>query len=267
MKIEHKSRSKEFMNRNKGNLTYFIPQMIQLYEGHSSAIIQLNEMSSFAGIEKRRLYDLFNTLSALDVCRKIGTHRYVWEGMNQIPKKLVSLGVDIELNSMSCQNEGLFHIMDSPHIKNLTEEFVKFMIYYGIETFILKDIAVMMANSSENSKSLLRRLYLVAFYFERIGIISHNEKSGEYRFCYNATDILISVYSELKENSNLPEYSIFYQINEISEPVLRSMIENRKVCYQKLFSMNSSNAGNKSHNNNECNAGMELQKFQNELLV
>lgn len=234
--------------------------MIQFYNDGKEHVIQLNEMSYFSGIEKRRLYDYMNSLSALNVSQKIATHKYLWKGMSQIKPQLIQLGMEIELKSFDSADYNIFQLPESPNIKVLTSHLMQYCLYYGCDTFMLREVAMLFSNSPENTKSMIRRLYLVAFFLERLGIIKHLCKTGEYHFCYNAVDIMTSVYNELKANHELPDYSIIYQVNRITEQLIQKKFADRRSQVHNFIMMKD--AGDTLSNHNDFSDVVNLE-YQN----
>lgn len=211
--------------------------MIGHYETTSNRLIQINKLSEESGIEKRRLYDFMNVLSAFYICVKTGTHTYQWNGLKILNEQLVKLGRDIEAASYTTRMEELFLLPESPNIKLMTQKVVQYFLFYGFKTISLKELALAMAMTPESTKPVLRRLYLVAYFLERIDIIQHSTKIGEYTFTKNPVEIMLHAHEAMLKNLEFPMESVVYQMNRITEIYITGLMRAREEKYNKLMNL------------------------------
>lgn len=234
--------------RRKDGFSDFITRFLKHYEGKNDQVIQINQLSNESGVEKRRLYDLMNVLVACGVCVKSSAHSYQWKGLGSLFGLLEKISVDIEVRALNEDLDQLFVIRDSPAIGTLVVNFLGIFIYFGISSLNIRDIALIMTTDEEKSKPILRRLYLVAFLLERIGILKHAQKVGE---CMINTDLKAlqkKTFMELSKERAFPPDCIEYQLNRFDDLYISRLKTERKSQFIYQIQLRIRNAQN---NNNE----------------
>lgn len=204
--------------KQKIEFSHFIDNLITCKEADSNKSIHFNLLSKSVGVEKRRLYDLMNVLCSCGVCVKHETHIYEWKGLHQIEETLQNLKKSIELLSINNQQRtSLFDLPESPPIGLLTTTLISLFLFLGRQTLNLHDIARFFTPDIKKEKQIIRRLYLVTYLLEKIRILKHGSRIGEYEFNYNLKSITKTALDEISATENLPADSIEFQLNHFND--------------------------------------------------
>ena len=165
----------------RNDFSSFIDKLLQHYEGHQGSDIQVNSLALDNHFEKRRLYDLLNVLAACDICSKYDTHTYKWNTILNIHRTVEKIAADFETKALSGTIEDIFRLPDSPSIGVITHKFIGTFLFFNMKIISIRDVAMLMAIDQCHFKPILRRLYLVAYILERIGLFKHSQKKGTYQ--------------------------------------------------------------------------------------
>jgi hypothetical protein len=225
------------MSPGKHTFSEVIDWIVRTFESHPHSSLQLNSLVTETGVEKRRLYDLVNVLIACGICTKTDTHTYLWLGLNSFRSTARRIAREIESRSMRYELEKLFVLRDSPAIGVLTSSFIGVFLHFGPSEINIRDAAVLMSADEASAKPIRRRLYLVAFLLEHLGLVKHSDAIGGYEFAADISSIAIEVLGELAAAQQFPPDSIAYQLNRIEKPYLRRLHANRRMELAKLVRM------------------------------
>lgn len=207
----------------------FIDHLIRKYENKPGSMIQINSLSSESSIEKRRLYDLLNVLVACDICDKTDSHNYIWKSINNKINAVEQISYDLENKAIHHYTvEDIFILPDSPSIGLITTRFIGVFLYLNINSLNIRDAALAMATDETHFKPILRRLYLVAYLLERIGLFKHSQKIGEYQLDFDIQATCIKSLEDLARNQIIPADSIEYQLNRFDEHYLQTKFKSRR---------------------------------------
>ena len=169
-----------------------------------------------------------NFLVSLGVCFKSDDNCFGWVGLDNISDTIYRIAMENEKRSFIEDSNNLFNGGISPTIGNLAHKIIGIYIYYGEQQMNLKIIASIIAPMEEKARPILRRLYLVAFFLEQIGILVHTDKQCVYGFIPSCCPILIKVYDELSNvNINIP-LAIFKMLNNIPNSFIKHIYNIRK---------------------------------------
>jgi hypothetical protein len=130
--------------------------------------------------------------------------------------------------------ESLLRLPESPTIGVLTSGFVGLFLHLGPAQISIRDAAVLMSSNQAGAKSICRRLYLVAFLLEHLGLARHSESIGEYEFTPDLAKITVEILSELATTRQFAPGSIAAHLNRIEEPFVRSLHAARRVELGKI---------------------------------
>ncbi|KAH0791367.1 hypothetical protein GPJ56_004722 [Histomonas meleagridis] len=214
--------------KKKNGFSEFIINFLKQYENKIDFIIQINQLSIDSGVEKRRLYDLLNVLVACGICIKAGPHAYQWKGLSTLSNLLPSISRDIEIKALTEDLDKLFYLPESPAIGTLAINFLGIFVYFGTQSLNIRDIAVFLSPDEEKSKPILRRLYLVAFLLERIGILKHSTKVGECLINADLKELTKSTLTALSVEGRFPPDCIKYQLNRFDDLYVTRLQAERK---------------------------------------
>ncbi|OHT09721.1 hypothetical protein TRFO_21226 [Tritrichomonas foetus] len=231
--IPMKTKQPKSKIKRRNDFSEFIDTLIQRFEASPSIPLQINSLSNESGVEKRRLYDLMNVLVACGVCTRRDTHTFAWNGISASKDTLQQISKDFEERSIRDRPEQIFLLPDSPAIGLISTTFIATFLYMGVKTLGIRDASLIMANDEEHSKPILRRLYLVAFLLERIGILTHSQKIGEYSLNENIEKITEQSLTDLaKENKFSPD-SIEFQLSRFGKNYMMKLYKSRQLAFAR----------------------------------
>ena len=211
----------------KNTFGSFVDSVIQFYSDKAGNAIQINQISIESGVEKRRLYDLFNVFTACGVCTKNGTHSYLWKGLDKIETTLREIACETEKISMIGTPTSFFVLSDGPSIKAITKKFLMYYFYTGKNTINLRDAANLMGGDEKREKPILRRLYLVTFLLERLGIIKHSLLNAEYEFIRDLNKIINETCQKMAKTREFPPESILNLMNRVPPNIIKKLHKSR----------------------------------------
>ncbi|KAH0791803.1 hypothetical protein GPJ56_004297 [Histomonas meleagridis] len=236
--------------QKKQNFSEFVKNFLKSHENDVNTIIQINQLSNESGIEKRRLYDFMNVLVACGICSKFNTHSYQWNGLHCLNNLVSNISHEIEVRAIREDPTFLFNLPKSPTIGNLVNSFLGVFVYFGIPSFHIKDIALLFSDDEEKSKPMLRRLYLVSFLLERIGIMKHSTKVGECQIDVDLNQTMKTTFETMSKNSEFPPDCIEHQLNRFDDLyITRLRIDRREQLVNHLqMRVDKIRKNNKSYN-------------------
>ena len=213
----------------KHDFSTFIDNLIQRFEASPGTPLQINSLSHQSGVEKRRLYDLMNVLVACGVCTRRDTHTFTWNGISSFHIAMQSISKDIEEKALIQKHPNkLFLLPDSPSIGLIAVTFIAIYLYLGVHTYNIRDAAFLMSNGEESSKPILRRLYLVTFLLERIGILKHSQKIGEYSINEDIEAITQRTITNMQREEKFSPDSIEFQLSRFGNNYMESLYSKRQ---------------------------------------
>ena len=224
-------------SRRKGDFSEFIDTLLQRSEESPEKFLQINAIATETKVEKRRLYDLMNVLVACGVCVKTDTHTYRWQGLRSFPNALKQIMKDTESKALQQGIDTLFLLPDSPSIGTISSCFISILLYLRLSRFNIRDAAIIMSPDEEKSKPVLRRLYLVAYLLEHIGLLRHTQKNGEYQITIDLNMITAEVMTELIREHEFPPDSIEYQLSRIDANFVKNLQEQRREEFLHVMHM------------------------------
>lgn len=214
-------------SKSKNDFALFISRLISSYECNMMPIIRINEISIQSGIEKRRIYDLMNVLTAFSVVSKLGANNYKWEGMDQAQKVMKQCSENFALKTSKEVSGDIFILPESAGIGKLAYNFVSLFFFFGFKNLNIRDASILMASNEVRSKPILRRLYLVSFLLEHIGFIKHRKNIGDYELKANIRKITKNSYDKLNKEGFFTQYTIECQINRFDNSFLNTLFMER----------------------------------------
>jgi hypothetical protein len=125
--------------------------------------------------------------------------------------------------------EKLFVLCDSPVIGVLASSFIGLFLHFEPAEINIRDAALLMSADETSANPIRRRLYLVAFLLEHLGLLKHSDTIGGYEFTADISSITIEVLGELAAAPQFPPNPIAYQLNRIEKPYIRRLHANRRM--------------------------------------
>jgi hypothetical protein len=184
-----------------------------------------------AQCDKRRQSDLFNILDALDVFGHVLDNRLIWRGFSAVGPALVRAGLQNEILSQSQSIQEIFAVGPSPSLSMLAVRFLSLYVFLGVPSLNLREVVVLMSDSEQHSKRILRRLYLVVFLLVQLEIIEHGYGYSEYVLKLPLENILTRILQELDTGRPFAPGSIESALNRIDADYIRRLHKRRNDAY------------------------------------
>lgn len=189
--------------------------------------ISVDHLTRRQKYEKRRIYDLLNVLCALEICTKVDRKNYVWIGVDNIKEVLIDMARKLEMAVMECDDLSVLRICESAHLSMVVNSFIWAYLYFGVNVLNVQQTARLLANGNGGAKRVLRRLYLVTQILDRVNIVIHTERRGEYKLTFNVNEIVEEAFRRMKASGEFPPDSILAKMNEIDSRYISCVHQER----------------------------------------
>lgn len=171
---------------------------------HSFCIMDLSEKY---GIKHRRLYDLFNLLTAMGVTKHSGSKQIDWLGLSNMDKFIERKYIQYEKKSDSEPIPLIFGLAQSPPLGEIATNFLVLFPFFRIKKVSLRKASTLFNQNGGDLRSFERRMYLVLGLLENLGYLSHLKRSGQYETKMNIENLLSKSFLfrrelSLKKNPN-----------------------------------------------------------------
>jgi hypothetical protein len=175
--------------------------VVQEFESVFPSPFSVMEVSRRHKIPHRRAYDFFNLLQSLGVCSPTERSRLQWIGLQQIPRALAEAYNKFEISSGDSPLRVIFAVGRSPTLGFLASRFLFLYLHLSVDILSIRDAIRVFRDGSADRKSLERRLYLVLSFLDRIGVVSHTDRTSEYRLMLDRADIMRQALARRMEQS------------------------------------------------------------------
>lgn len=231
--------------REKPNFGDFIRKLVRDQEKGNHEIIFMERLVECSGIEKRRLADLFSALTGLGICSRIQVACYKWESMEKIKESIKNISFILEKNAITMPIAELFDAAHSLSVGDLSNKLIEVFCFFGIREMTLKSVASICTINGSGSKQVLRRLYLVAFLLEQLGILSHTKIRGVYRCELDLNEILKNSINQIIKQGMIPDTSIGMFLSRIDDSYILPILNHRQLLFNSLLSKKVNDKTNK----------------------
>ena len=214
----------------------FMREFLNLCESNPTKLLDLNWYVIQYGVEKRRLYELFSVLCAIDVCVKNGHEQtYTWKGIQHLDQKLLQLGIEVEIKAIDTPLEELFEMKPSPKISEIAINYVKAVIYFMGSPLSFRSIALLMTKNQQKIGQIIRRLYPITTFLVGIDMLCETGQKTVFSLnpIYNET--LSKILSETHKRIKPQPLSIIWLLNDISYNFVLSVKEMRLKNLEKAL--------------------------------
>ena len=194
--------------------------------------ISIDYMVSKRRYDKRRVYDLFNVLSAVDVCRRVDTKSYMWLGVGAVAEVMVRMAMQLELETMACSDLSVMRLTENSRICDIVRNFIYLFLYFGVNEIRVQDAARILSSDSVEPRRVLRRLYLITQILENVHLFEHTLQKGVYRIALNVVPITEEAYRRLKDEGMIPPDSVLSHINAFEKQYLHRIHKERQIAAQ-----------------------------------
>ncbi|OHT12405.1 hypothetical protein TRFO_17782 [Tritrichomonas foetus] len=172
-------------SNNSQSITIIFKSIIQKYEKTRSHNINIMNVARKYNLQHRRVYDLFNLLTSLHVCKNVERGKISWVSMNEAMKTISYEYTKIECDSLTKPMTSLFDLSSSPSLGQIALKFLSLYIYLDVQTLPLKSVLALFHNARCDIKSLERRVYLVLGMPEIMEILTHTKRTGDYTITFD----------------------------------------------------------------------------------
>lgn len=221
-------------NKKRSDFSKFVNFLIDKSERDPSHPIQINKLASEHGVEKRRLYDLMNVLVACDICVKTDSHIYRWLTVRNARSAVQRISKENELKAITIPISDLLTLPDSPSIGLMTSTFISAFVLFNVTIMNIREVAILLSSAKNHPKPILRRLYLVAFLLERVGLLRHRQKVGDYEIDVNIEETCLRSIRELAREGLFPPYTVEHYLSRIDAHFIRVLFRERERCLVAL---------------------------------
>lgn len=175
--------------RSTSSLSETYKQIIREFEEKKPSNISIVNIAKEYGIQHRRVYDLFNLLTALEVCQNVERGKLAWLGLSNITNVIKTAYAKIEIASLTKTTSQLFSLGPSPSLGSIAKHFISMYLFFDVDTLLLRQVSTIFHDPRADIKSLERRMYLVLSFLEIMGIVAHTMKANEYKIVIDLSDI------------------------------------------------------------------------------
>lgn len=210
----------------------FIHRVIRVLELSPNQPIRFSDIAS---CDKRRQSDLYNILDALDVFGHISEGVVVWRGFGATTAAFVRHGIENEGKAQHLPIEEIFRVGQSPVLGKLVVTFISLFVFLGQRNLNIREAVNIMSDSPEHAKKVLRRLYLVVYILEQIGILDHGYQFSNYLLKLPLDLIISTIFQESPRLPIYPEESIEALLNRLDSVYINTLHAQRREMYQKAL--------------------------------
>ena len=222
-------------------VTDILRKIIRKYEKTKSRNINVMNISRKYNLQHRRVYDLFNLLTALRVCKSIERGKIAWVSSSEAIKTIANEYQKIEIDSLSKSMKQIYEVDQSPNLGVLGTKFLSLYLFLDVQVISLKGAILLFYNPiKQDLKNLERRCYLVLGMLEVIGLITHMKRKGEYKLAIDIAYLKEEALQKKKlyAQEHFP-FSIEAQLNTLDRSYIASLDQRRREEFQKLMYYNS----------------------------
>ena len=227
--MERKGRRES--KNDSSDFSHFIAKFIQEKENMKHSELSIQNIYKESNVEKRRVHDFLGVLEASGITIKVSHNILSWRGFNFYKNGLFDIARRFEEIALDNENKEVLMLHPSPSVFDLTTHFLGYFTYLGVKVLNIQDCAIALSHDVSKTPVIVRRLYLVAFILDHIGIIQRTNKIKEYMLIYNddisapATDAI----KELRKEGKYPPASIFSQLSQVTPKFMDSLFQARRV--------------------------------------
>ena len=224
------------IRRQNNSISEVFKSIISNFEVTCPDNINVMNVSVKYNVQHRRVYDLFNLLTALGTCKSVERGRLKWIGKEEAFKTIEAEYAKIEEESLEKDIGELFALGPSPSLGDIAKRFLTLFPFLGVNRISLKQAFVLLKGEMGYDKSLERRVYLVLAILELIGLLSHSKRTGEYWIAAQDLDRIRKNVMERKRKVALSRAptSIESNLASLDETYVRNLMKKRQEEYYLL---------------------------------
>lgn len=145
---------------------------------------------------------------------------------------MIRYGIQNEREAQEHTIIDIFRVGQSPNLGTLVTKFLSLYVFLGETCINIREAVILMSDSLEHSKKVLRRLYLVVFVLEQAGIIEHGSAYSNYVLRQPLDVIIGAIFQEVPNLNMFPEESVEILLNRLDKVYIRTAHMRRQEMYQ-----------------------------------
>ena len=205
------------------NDTILLKQIIERISKCDTKVFNINELCLKYSIKRRLLYDFLSIASIFNVCEKINSESFRWNGLVGIEVMLQQIKAGLVREAEVRSMLEIFDCTTTSSIQNIAVSVIKLFLFLGVKFLDLREVGRLFCQRKIKYKTMLRKLYTVASSLEIAGIISRTAVVAEMK---------LNVVLHPKEAAKMGVISI---LNTESELASEQIYERRRKEYNKLI--------------------------------
>lgn len=207
-----------------------VQQIIASHSDKRGEVVNIGNIAAEVNVEKRRIYDLFNFLASLNICKRMSPQSYLWIGMEEMGKKLKALFIECETRYQNGEEMDVrFEENSSPTIEELTIRLLIVFMYYLGTPLNLRVVASLLAPNQEKERPMLRRLYLVTYFMEQVGLATHHSNVGSYTAIFCTDEFLVDAMNCMLAQKTLRVTCLLSLMSRIDSRTVECIRQRRKA--------------------------------------
>lgn len=208
-------------------------EIVRKCEKNRPKSINVMNLSQKYNIKHRRLYDLFNLLTALGVTRQVKRGKLAWVGLHTVTDVIESFLIKAEKEIKNSSMCSVFGLSDSPSLGKIAVHFMALFAFLNICTINIKKASALFCKKEADIKALEGRMYLTLGLLEMLKFISHDNRSGNYTVLINLSDIQNRARSEALKNSDSLDLDIL--LRKHPPHYINQIYANRLNMFEEFF--------------------------------
>lgn len=211
-------------------------EIIEKYDKTKPQNINVMDVSEKFRVQHRRVYDMFNMLTSLNICRMVERGHIQWLGVDRIYKTIANRYKEIEILSLTKSSKEIFSLPQSPSLGSLATHFIALYPYLGVKKLNLNDVALIFHDESINIKTLERRMYFVLALLDILGLVSHHKRDGMYVLAISEDVIIKDAFVSKKNKAEkCYPYMVEATLAVLGPSYFSSLHERRRYEFRKYF--------------------------------
>jgi hypothetical protein len=164
------------------NEALVLRSIVTSLEVGTQRVYSVNVLATEFHVKKRGLYDLITICSPFGICSRLTNATIEWFGLDRAQGTIDELRMTVQTAGRKTGLEAFF--WDSPElsIPGIALAVVKLFFYLSVKSLDLRKVAKFFAQEPSKYKTMIRKMYTVAFGLELERIIRRTDVVSEIRF-------------------------------------------------------------------------------------
>ncbi|OHS97314.1 hypothetical protein TRFO_36509 [Tritrichomonas foetus] len=205
-------------------------------EQHKLTTFSVLHIAQSNMVQHRRVYDFFNLMTSLGVCKVASKGNLEWIGIDKAETSISDFYDELEVHALSSNFSLTFNLVSSPSLGNLAYHVIGLFLYLNMETLSLKQISRVFHDGKSDIRSLERRLYLVLSFLEVINLIKRSVQVGHYTLHVNREFMIKKAWEKRKEAIKISNLvSIESLLSHSDKALIHDAYKYRQRCFFEVM--------------------------------